>query len=72
MQPFMILFNHRPLVIRTLEHQYLVKCRVGWFLDQAAKDIGRNIFFAGNVFNNSIIVLNIEFPLENFPGAMVI
>ena len=41
-------------------------------MDQAAKDIGWNIFFAGNVFNNSIIVLNIEFSLENFPGAMVI
>ena len=70
MQSFVVFFDQLPLIIRTLWNQDLIKCRVGWFLGQAAK--GWNIFFARDMFNNSIITLYIEFLLEDFPGAMVI
>jgi hypothetical protein len=45
---------------------------VCWFWDQTAEYIGWNIFLTGDMLDDSIIVLYVEFPLENFPGTMVI
>jgi len=71
MRPFMVFLDERLLGVRTLQNQDLVKCRVGWFWDQTAESIGRNVYLARDMFDYSIIVLYIEFPLENFPGTSV-
>ena len=69
MQSFMVFLDQRPLGVRTLQNQDLVKSRVCWFWDQMAENICRNIFLPRDMLNYSIIVLYIEFLLENFPGT---
>ena len=72
MQPFMVFLDQRPLGVRRLQNQDLVKFRACWFWDQMAENIGQNILLSKDMLNYSIIVLYIEFPLKNFPGTMVV
>ena len=64
MKPLMAFFDKQTLGICALQNHNVVQSGHWCFGDQSAEYIGRNVKFSRDMFDNSVVMLDIQLPLE--------